>query len=228
MIRGVLFDLGETLIRHDPPAEVQQRILADKGISKEIGKIEKAMKDAEIEFNTLHKTMNGMDIDSFYIDYDSMVLQMLGIDDRKLAEHVHHVWFDTVKLEAYDDAETVVSRLSAMGIRTGIVSNGYEEEVGYILDRVGLAKNLFEIIVGHETVGVPKPDPRPFHHGAGSMGLTPEEVLFVGDSYENDYLGSQAVGMKPVLILRGRQPPAEAPDDITKIQTLDELMNLVQ
>jgi len=132
------------------------------------------------------------------------------------------------KIRKMDMDKPVLNKLSAMGLQPGLVSNGFRAEMLYVLGKVGLDRSLFSVIVGRDTAGAPKPDPRPFLHAAGSLGLKPEEIIFVGDSFHNDYEGSQGVGMKPVLILRGRQPPAEAPDDITTIQTLDEIMNLVQ
>jgi len=230
MIRAVLFDLGNTLIYNEPPEDVQKRILASKGIKKTQKQIKKALEVAEKHFydkfgNT--RPVN-MTLDEFYIEYDRMVLEELGVKDKKLAKHVHNVWFDEVELKAHDDAPVVLNRLSAMGLRLGMVSNGYVEELNFIMKQVGLPANLFSVLVGRDTVGVPKPDPRPFVHAAGSLGLRPDEVLFVGDDFFKDYEGSQGAGMMSVLILRGKKPPAEAPDDITKIQTLDEIMNLIQ
>lgn len=227
MIRAVLFDLGETLVFHDPAEEVHQKILAEKGIKKKPKDIKKAMDKAEAEFFK-NKKAETWDIDKYYIEYDTIVLKHLGIKDKKLPKHIHKVWFDNVEMELFDDTKPVLNRISAMGIRIGIVSNGFMEEVDYFMKKVKLDKSLFSIVVARDTAGAGKPDPRPFLHAAGSLGLKPEEVLFVGDSFHNDYEGSQGAGMKPVLILRGRKPPAEAPDDITTIQTLDEIMNLIQ
>ena len=115
-----------------------------------------------------------------------------------------------------------------MGIRIGLVSNGFMEEVEYVMGKVSLDKSLFSIIVARDTADAAKPDPRPFLHASGSLGLKPDEVIFVGDNFHKDYEGSQGAGMAPVLILRGRKLPANVPEDITTIQTLDEVMNFIK
>ena len=227
MIRAVLFDLGETLVSHNPSEEVHQKILVERGFKKKSKDIKKAMDKAEAEFFKNKKT-ESWDIDKYYIEYDTIVLKHLGIKDKKLPEHIHKVWFDNVEMRLFDDTLPVLNRISAMGVRIGIISNGFMEEVNYFMEKVKLDKSMFSVIVSRETAGAGKPDPRPFLHGAGSFGLRPDEVLFVGNDFNKDYEGSQGAGMKPVLILRGGKPPAEAPDDITTIQTLDELMNLIQ
>jgi putative hydrolase of the HAD superfamily len=231
MIRGVLFDLGDTLIFNVPPERVHRRILASKGIRRTEKKIRKALEDAERHFydkfgNT--KPMN-LTLDEFYIEFDAMIIEELGIKDRKLAEHIHNVWFDEVELGLHDDALPVLSRLSAMGMRLGLVSNGYVEELNFIMKQVGLPASLFSVLVGRDTVGVPKPDPRPFLHAAGSMGLRPDEILYVGDSFDKDYEGARGAGMRPLLLLRGRKSlPSEATEEVTTIKTLGQVVGFIR
>lgn len=42
--------------------------------------------------------------------------------------------------------------------------------------------------------GHPKPDPRIFEHAAAAAGLSPEEIVFVGDTPEADIAGARAAG----------------------------------
>ena len=226
MIRAVLFDIGETLVYHEPPEDVHQKILADKGFKKKPKDIKKGIEKAEAKLSKTKKA-GKMEIDEYYHEFDMLVLKHLGIKEKGLAEYIHEVWFDNVEMHLFDDCLPVLNRISAMGIRIGLVSNGFMEEVEYVMGKVKLDKSLFSVIVARDTTGAAKPDPRPFLHGAGSFGLRPDEVLFVGNDFIKDYEGSQGAGMTPVLILRGKKLPADAPEDITTIQTLDEIMNLI-
>ncbi len=233
MIRAVFFDLGDTLITSMETEDTFQIILQEKKIEKTLDEIKKAHRKASKKFiaKKLDRRPAGVgDFNDVYSKWNDEIIKELGIKDKELGKYISQRWFDVVGLRAYDDSVVVLNRLSAMGLRIGIVTNGYKEEAYTVFKMIDspLKTSMFDIIVGRDTAGAAKPDPRPFLHASGSLGLKPDEVLFVGDSYHNDYEGSQGAGMKPVLILRGRQPPAEAPDDITTIQTLDELMILIR
>lgn len=230
MIRAVLFDVGETLLTSEEAEEIHQKILAEKGIEKELDEIKEAVKIGAQKFYKKHgkAKVRKMKMDKFYLEFNHFTHQELGIKDKNLAKYANKRFFEVINLELFDDTKTVLNKLSAMGLQPGLVSNGFQDEIILVMKKVGLDRSMFSVIVGRDTAGAPKPDPRPFLHAAGSLGLKPEEILFVGDKFHHDYEGSQGVGMKPVLILRGRKPPAEAPDDITTIQTLDEIMTLIQ
>ena len=74
-----------------------------------------------------------------------------------------------------------------------------------------------------ETTGAAKPDLKAFLAVLAKMKVDPEEAVMVGDSVENDILPAKELGMKPVLINRGRK--AKKPDDssIAMIKNLGEL-----
>lgn len=57
-------------------------------------------------------------------------------------------------------------------------------------------------------VGVRKPDPKIFRLGVDALGLKPEEVLVVGDSYKKDIVPAETIGCK-VAWLKGKGWTAE-------------------
>ena len=233
MIRAVLFDVGETLITSMEMVDTFQVSLKEKNINKSLEEIREAHKKASAIFLGKKRDMrptSATDFNEIYSLWNDEVMKELGLKTKGLGKYISQRWFDVVGLKAYDDAVIVLNRISAMGLRIGIVTNGYQEELETVLEKIGgpLKTSMFDVIVGRDTAGAAKPDPRPFLHAAGSLGLKPDEIIFVGDSFHNDYEGSQGAGMIPVLILRGRKIPAYAPEDITTIQTLDELINLIQ
>ncbi|MDD4307736.1 MAG: HAD family hydrolase [Thermoplasmata archaeon] len=233
MIRAALFDIGDTLITSRDTEETFRTILLEKGIDispEEIGRAHAAATEKFIGERKDMRPPGARDFNEVYAAWNEAVIRELGIKKKGLGKYINQRWFEVVGLQAYDDAAPVLNRLSAMGLRLGIVTNGYREEVDEILSIIGdpLKTGMFSVIVGRDTAGASKPDPRPFLHAAGTLGLRPDEVIFVGDRYDKDYIGAQAVGMKPVLILRGRKLPPGVPEDITTIQTLDELTDLVR
>lgn len=233
MIRAVLFDLGDTLITSRGTLETFKAILHEKGVEVSLDDLAVAYERATAKFVSQRKDRRppgARDFNEVYSEWNAAIVKELGLKKRGLGNYINERWFQVVGLQAYEDTVPVLGRLSAMGLRLGIVTNGYREEVDEILGIVGgsLKPSMFGVIVGRDTAEASKPDPRPFLHAAGALGLRPDEVMFVGDRYDKDYVGSQGAGMVPVLLLRGRRPPAEAPDNITKIQTLDELVGLIR
>lgn len=231
MIRGVLFDIGNTLLTSLESDKINQIILNEKGVKKTLKHIRSATAKAEEVFEEQHsgKKLLAMQLEDFYVEWDTEVYKQLGLKDaRKLGKYAHERWFEVAELKAFDDANPVLDRLSAMGLRLGIVTNGYHEEAKEVLTQVGIPLEMFTVIVGRDTTNALKPDPRPFLHGAGSFGFRPDEILFVGDDYNKDYEGARGAGLSPLLILRGKKPPPTVPDDVTTIQTLDEIVNFIR
>lgn len=85
-------------------------------------------------------------------------------------------------------------------------------------------RRYFGTIVESAVVGVRKPDPKIFALGVEALGLKPEEVLVVGDSYKKDIVPAESLGCR-VAWLKGKGWTAEE-DAVTHpsvIAKLDEI-----
>lgn len=87
-----------------------------------------------------------------------------------------------------------------------LVSNFYGN-VEAVLEDFGL-RHFFKSIIESAVVGVRKPDPRIFELGVEALGLTPEAVLVVGDSYKKDIIPAESIGCR-VAWLKGKGWTAE-------------------
>ena len=87
-----------------------------------------------------------------------------------------------------------------------LVSNFYGN-VETVLADFGLL-HFFKKIVESAVVGVRKPDPKIFELGVEALGLKPEEVLVVGDSYKKDILPALTLGCRTAW-LKGKGWTAE-------------------
>jgi HAD superfamily hydrolase (TIGR01549 family) len=110
--------------------------------------------------------------------------------------------------------------------RLGLVSNFYGN-VGVLCEEAGLSKSL-EIILDSVEIGVGKPYPEIFQIALRKLGLPPEQVIFVGDSYERDIIPTQELGMKAIW-LKGPNPriPANTGPLDAWISSLSELEALL-
>jgi FMN phosphatase YigB (HAD superfamily) len=91
--------------------------------------------------------------------------------------------------------------------RMGVVSNFYGN-VAALCHEAGLA-GVLSCILDSSVVGAWKPDPAIFRLALNLLELSPEQVLFVGDSLERDILPARSLGMR-TLWMRGPKPRVPA------------------
>jgi epoxide hydrolase-like predicted phosphatase len=87
-----------------------------------------------------------------------------------------------------------IERLRQAGYRTGLLSN-FMDEARQLWREVYPFINLFDGIVISCEIGLMKPEPQVYLLAAESVGVKPEEALFIDDFIEN-IEGAQRVGMQ--------------------------------
>lgn len=105
-----------------------------------------------------------------------------------------------------------------------LVSNFYGN-LNVVLEEMGL-NDIFDKVIESAVVGVRKPDPEIYRMGIDALGLNPDDIVAVGDSFDKDIVPAKKVGLHTVWI-KGEQwddsPHDETlPDRI--ITSLDELV----
>ncbi len=142
-------------------------------------------------------------------------LRALGVPEDRLDDEAADAclraynWGSIPGVRLYPDALEVIHHLRARGLRLGLVTNAFapmwmrEREMA----RLGLPPDLFGCRVCSADVGYLKPHPAIFQHALRSLGVRPEEAVFVGDNPEADIAGAQGVGMRAILRLGHRLPP---------------------
>ena len=107
-----------------------------------------------------------------------------------------------------------------------LVSNFYGN-MGVVIEEFELG-GLFTHIVESAVVGVKKPDPRIFQMGVEALGLTPADVVVVGDSFDKDILPAKKLGCRTIWI-KGEEWTQEKHDEHVPeavIESLDEIESL--
>ncbi|MCW4055537.1 MAG: HAD family hydrolase [Candidatus Bathyarchaeota archaeon] len=206
-IKAVLFDMGNTLIKYDlgSPEEVFQRVLASLGVHRSLDELKKAFVSAEKEAKNLSllSSFGKVECEEYWIRWDSLVLKHLGIAENcGLAKMVSTEWIDFVDCTLYPEVKAVLLELKQRGLRIGLISNAYEEEIHSILKKADLEPATFDIIVGVDTIREAKPDPHIFKYAISRLEVQPEEALLVGDSVDVDLKGAETAGLHALLIGR--------------------------
>lgn len=107
--------------------------------------------------------------------------------------------------ECVEEARPVLELLSER-FPMVLVSNFYGNVEAVLKDFD--VRKYFKTIVESAVVGVRKPDPKIFMLGVEALGMHPEEVLVVGDSYKKDIVPAESIGCK-VLWIKGKGWTAE-------------------
>ncbi|WP_062204522.1 HAD family hydrolase [Demequina salsinemoris] len=94
---------------------------------------------------------------------------------------------------AHPDALPALEALDALGVPYGGLSNARSDYQVTKLAACGLGR--LPMLVGVDTLGFGKPDPRVFLHACERLGFAPAEVAYVGDEFDVDPLGARDAGL---------------------------------
>jgi len=235
MIKAVLFDLGNTLV-YSTPEDTFRRILAEHGIIKSCEEVRGALIKGNAEFDV--EGHEGLSAHEFYTQWNIVQLKHLdlkGSEARKLAESIDTQWWKFAKFHVYPEVRDTLHRLKQKGLKLGIVTGGFKEDLEMILPQARL-NMFFDVKVGANTTGKRKPHPTAYRYALEQLCIRPSEAIFVGDNYKADYLGAQKVGIAPVLIKRKGLPTqrlytdtcVKLPFGVRIIERLDGIFDILE
>lgn len=220
-IEAVLFDLGSTLVRTVEPPEIYKRILGIYGVEVSFGEVLKAHRANENEFDFEEMAKSGRD---FWIGWNLKILEAVGIrEDREfLADKIDELWWENAGLEIYPDVTETLAQLKEKGVKVGVVTNALERDFEEILEKLRLT-NCFDVVVGIDTCGGAKPNKKIFLYALDRLRVPAAKTLFIGDSIKYDYEGARGAGLKPLIIDR----QGEAPANVDTIRSLTDVLSLI-
>lgn len=123
----------------------------------------------------------------------------------------------------FPETESALRELRSLGLSLHIISNNVDY-LPILLRNLGWTET-FETVTYSQELGVAKPDPRLFRHALARAGSSSEEALYIGDSWESDYLGARGVGMGAVWLNRAGNP---APEPCQQVRNLLEIRGLLR
>lgn len=127
-------------------------------------------------------------------------LSSIGLAPSRAAQvsrEARHVYLDPSRWQVFDDAIPALQCLTAAGWSHAILSN-HVPELSSLVRALGLGER-FVGIYSSASLGFEKPHKMAFHRTLRELG-DPEHVWMVGDSYNADIIGAEAVGIPGILV----------------------------
>lgn len=233
-IKGVIFDYGGTIdSRGDHWSEVIWDAYLLSGINVDKSDFREAYVFAERELARVkhilphHNFLDLLEI-KMRIELDKLVdLNLFPSESvAAKAKEVACRCYEAAK-SSIEDARPVLEKLSCKYPMV-LVSNFYGN-VEAVLKDFDLHR-YFQTIVESAVVGVRKPDPHIFSLGVEALGLQPNEVVVIGDSYRKDIIPAETIGCQ-VLWLKGKGWTAEEDaqhhsNEIVSLNQVPELLKM--
>jgi putative hydrolase of the HAD superfamily len=187
IVRGVIFDLWETLIdwNHDANARMHAQVRERVG------------------FDFHERWSQAMER---YTTPVRAVLAGVGVPADAMDDVMsYRAEFVRTCLVPREGAVETLEELRVRGHKIGLITV-CTEDVELLWPESAFA-GLFDVEVFSNAVGLSKPDPRIYRLCCEQLGVEPHEAVFVGDGANDELEGARRVGLVPILIHKAGEDP---------------------
>ena len=225
----MIFDIDGTLVDH--------HLAIEKGIEEFY---ERYFYDSEIDLHKF-KEIWEEEHDKYVEQYldgevtfeEQRVLRVKGVFERagrNIDEKTAREYFDFY-LDAYERGwklfPDVLDCLDSLDeYRLAVLSNGDSSQQRQKLRNTDI-EHYFEEVVISGDIGIAKPEKPVFDEIVEKMGVSHEECVYIGDSYDADFVGADNAGMIACLIDRELDVEVEFVGDNFKISSLIYIKNIL-
>ena len=115
-------------------------------------------------------------------------------------------------LRLFDDAVSTLTTLKAK-YPLGLITNGPADVQRQEISTLGIVRFFDHVFIEGE-MGIGKPEPEVFRRAEAAVGLAPDQILFVGNSYGHD--------IQPAIENRWRSAWVRRPSDLPPSTSLPE------
>ncbi|MDP1712052.1 MAG: HAD family hydrolase [Candidatus Nanopelagicaceae bacterium] len=208
MIRGIGFDLDNTLFNHRGAAAAGMSSLLHKR-----GWVYEGEPDLETMWQQIEQ--------KYFSEYVAGNMTLAEHRRERMREFLQraNLHADSANLDglfadyldeysqswvAYSDALPALETLRESGYVLAVLTNGQQEQQERKLAKMGLS-HFFTSVLAIGKVTHPKPDARAFLQMCASLECKPEEVVYVGDDPQVDAVAATRAGLHGVWLNREHQ-----------------------
>ena len=187
MIRAVIFDMYETLITHyRSPLYFGAQMAEDAGIAEE--KFQALWRPTEYD-RTIGKLTLEEVVESILRENQCYSEELVNKIVKKRIETKQDCF-----RQLHSEIIPMLKKLKEKGILIGLISNCFSEEAEVI--RRSVLFPYFDAAILSYEQGVQKPDEEIYKRCMASLGVAPEECLYIGDGGSNELEAARTLGMK--------------------------------
>ena len=233
---GVVFDFHFTIAHFFPSREkVYEQVLKKYGFTNSPEEIAKAFAMAWPKYTdkelikAFSLQIDTSSMEKWWSEFHSKVFNKLGITDENILKLISYdisefIYKDYSIYRLYPDVLEILSFLREKGVRIGMITNAHST-IREIIKKLGIV-NYFDYITISCEVGLSKPNPEIFKYTFKKMGLKTKDILFIGDSYHTDVVGSEAVGCD-VAIIKREDKDGKKQNNCLYLNNLNQIKDLV-
>lgn len=193
--RALFFDVGGTLLRPYPSVgSVYASIAGRYGITTSADELEQAFRQSWQARKHPGLTVSSKDW------WRKLVFRMLGQENDACFEELFQTFASPDVWRVFPDVEDTLREARTRGLHVGVISN-WDERLRPLLDKIGLAQYFDSITISCD-IGAEKPQAEIFLAALRTAGVAAAEAVHIGDSYDEDVRGAEAVGMRAVYLDR--------------------------
>ena len=187
MIRAVIFDMFETLITHyRSPLYFGAQMAEDAGIAEE--GFQALWRSTEYD-RTIGKLTLEEVVESILRENQCYSEELVNKIVKKRIETKQDCF-----RQLHSEIIPMLKKLKEKGILIGLISNCFSEEAEVI--RRSVLFPYFDAAILSYEQGVQKPDEEIYKRCMASLGVAPEECLYIGDGGSNELEAARTLGMK--------------------------------
>jgi putative hydrolase of the HAD superfamily len=229
MVRAVIFDFYGTLARWADGTPSYASIFADHGYTLDAS----VLNGYFSRYNGIEHGEHSVSEEAYEVWVRSRLRQLTrdgGVEEEDAEAIVDALrQLDQGPMVAYPEAVATLGALRDAGLMLGVCSN-WGWELNAYLDQVGLLA-LVDSSVTSARAGARKPHPDIYRTSVGLLGVSTDDVVFVGDSWEPDVRGPRRLGMSGVHVWREEERQGfdapELEDGDRRIGDLSEVLEIV-
>ncbi len=201
MIRAVLFDIDDTLYPYAPcdsaGEEEMRRVLS--GITGEplsadafaslLSRAKQHVKAHTAGTAACHNRML----------YSQRICELCGCFTAEHALQLYNAYWNAylAQMRPFDGALALLQEIRASGAKLGFCTDLTAHIQMRKLIRLGIP-DIADAMVTSEESGAEKPSPVPYRLLLEKLRAAPEEAVMIGDDYQKDILGAEALGIRAV------------------------------
>ena len=232
MTNAVFFDFFATLISWTQPLRVTTRKIGDRyQLQLDWSVYDEARAILTEAYEASKPIDNIRDTIFRQLDACCTFLRKLGV-----REHVDQIAWEVLQYEhalfsrnnatLYEDVLPTLDQLQQTDLKMGIISN-WDTPLHAMVEELGLSPYFDVIVASHDQrVRSAKPDAAIFEYALNTVGVSPEEAVHVGDSFEADIMGAHAAGIRAILLDRDGTQTGQWGETIQTLHALPDLLGV--